>query len=121
MSSRSAWTDYQVTQFIATLPSSPYLGLHYSNPGLGGIGGAEFSGGSYVRQALTLSALNGRSVYNTNAMLFTGLLASTVAWLGIWDAAAAGNLRAYIQVLPTVPIIGGGQFPVNAGDLALVF
>ena len=117
----SAWTDYQVAQFIASLPASPYLGLHYSNPGLGGIGGAEFSGGSYVRQALVLSALSGRSVYNTNAMLFTGLLASTVNFLGIWDDAAAGNLRAYIQVLPGVAILGGGQFPVNVGDLALVF
>lgn len=119
--SASAWTDYQVSQFVASLPGTPFLGLHYSNPGLGGIGGAEFSGGSYARQAMTLSALNSRSVYNTNAMLFTGLLASTVAWLGIWDAAAAGQMRAYIQVLPTVPIIGGGQFPVNVGDVALVW
>lgn len=119
--SGSAWTDYQVAQFVASLPASPYLGLHYSNPGLGGIGGAEFSDGSYVRQELVLSALNARSVYNTNAILFTGLLAATVAYLGVWDAAVAGNLRAYIQVLPGVPIIGGGQFPVNVGDLALVF
>jgi hypothetical protein len=117
----SSWTDYQVTQFFAALPASPYLGLHYANPSLGGLGMAEFSGGSYARQVLTLSAVNSRAVYNTNAILFTGLLASTVAFLGVWDAASAGNLRAYIGVLPTVPVVGGGQFPVNVGDLALVF
>lgn len=119
----SAWTDYQVALFLSTpaLPASPYLALHYANPSLGGLGAAEFSGGSYARQAMTLSAVNGRAVYNTNAMLFTGLLASTVAFLGIWDASAAGNLRGYISVLPTVPVVGGGQFPVNVGDVALTF
>lgn len=117
----SSWTDYQVAQFFASLPSSPYLGLHYANPALGGLGMAELTGGSYARQVLSLSAVNSRAVYNTNAILFTGLAATQVAYLGIWDAVTAGNLRAYIAVLPAATVVGGGQFPVNVGDLALTF
>src|SRR5690349_8678293 len=109
----SAWTDYQVAEFFASLPATKYLGLHYSNPALGGLGQAEFSGGSYVRQEIVMSEVNSRAIYNTAPVLFTGLLASTVAFLGLWDAVSGGNLRAYIGVLPTAEVIGGGQFPVN--------
>ena len=117
----SSFTDYQVAQFFASLPGTPYLAMHYANPALGGLGAAEFSGGSYTRHALPLSAVNSRAVYNTTPVLFTGLSASTLAFLGIWDASSGGNLRAYIAVLPTVAISSGGQFPVGVGDIALTF
>lgn len=116
-----SYTDHQVGLFFATLPSSAFLSLHYANPALGGLGAAEFTGGSYVRQPLSLSVVSQRAIHNTNAILFTGLPASTVAYLGIWDAVAAGILRAYIPVLPTAAVVSGGQFPVSVGDLALTF
>lgn len=117
----SSWSDFQVTQFFATLPASPYLGLHYANPALGGFGLAEVTGGSYARQALPLSAPQARAVYNTSPALFTGLSSISVSWLGIWDALSGGNLVAQIQVLPAIAVSNGGQFPVNVGDIALVF
>lgn len=117
----SSWSDYQVNQFFASLPASPYLALHYANPALGGLGNAEVTGGAYTRQALPLSAPQARAVYNTSPALFTGLTSLTVSWLGIWDALSGGNLRAQIQVLPAIAVSNGGQFPVNVGDIALVF
>lgn len=119
--STGSFTDYQVGLFFATLPSGLYLGLHYSNPALGGVGSAEFSGGTYVRQALSLSAMASRAAYNTNPMQFSGLLASAVAYLGVWDAPAVGVLRAYVSVLPNAQVSAGGTFAVNVGDLALTF
>lgn len=117
------WSDFQVAKFLATpaLPAQMYLALHYTNPAMGGLGSGEVSGGSYLRQALTMSAMSNRAIYNTAAVLFTNLPGVTVAYLGIWDAASGGNLIGYIQVLPTITVQAGGQFPVNAGDVALAF
>lgn len=118
----SAWTDAQVADFFATLPASPYLSCHVTNPSLGGLGAGEVTGGGYVRQALTLSSVASRSVHNANAIEFISMPAVTVTYLGIYDAPTAGVLRAYIQVPGTgITLTAGGQLPINVGDLALTF
>jgi hypothetical protein len=116
-----SWSDLQVTEFFGDLPNPLYLSLHYYNPAMGGVGSAEFSGGSYLRQSLTFSAPSNRSIYNTNPVTFNNLLASQLAYLGLWDAATAGNLVATIPVLPVLTINSGGNFPVNVGDVVLSF
>lgn len=114
------WTDTTVNGWL-NFGASLYLGLHYGNPALGGLGSAEVSGGSYARQNITLATPQARATYNTVGCVFQGMPAVTVQYLGLWDAAGSGNLVAYIAVTPNVAVAAGGTFSVNPGDVAFTF
>lgn len=77
-----------------TAPTTLYLALHTADPTDAG-SGAEVSGGSYARQAITFGAASGGSAASSNAPSFTGMPAATVTHIGIWDASSGGNLLFY--------------------------
>lgn len=56
-------------------------------------GASELSGGSpvYARQAITWSPASGRSKATASSFVFPVPAASTVRWVGFWDAVTAGN------------------------------
>jgi hypothetical protein len=73
---------------------TPFLALYTSNPGPTNTG-AEASGGSYARQAITLSAASGAATSNTNEIVFTGLPGATITHWGIFNASTSGDFLAY--------------------------
>lgn len=85
-----------------------YVALYQTDP-TDADAGAEVSGGNYARQQVTAWDDPGatRATQNTNAITFPTASASwgTVGYIGIRDAAAAGNLLFYGQ-LTTSKIIG---------------
>ena len=71
------------------LVAQAYLSLHTSDPGLTGVN--EVTGGSYVRQAITMGTVSAGSVANTVLIAFDGMPAATVTHVGVWAAATVGD------------------------------
>lgn len=59
-----------------------HISLHTADPGADGSN--EVSGGSYVRKSATFSVATAGSSANTNAVVWTGMPASTITHCGIW-------------------------------------
>ena len=74
-----------------TAPSNHYVSLHTADPGETGV--SEVTGGSYARQAATFSAAvnPGGTIATSAALVFASMPATTVTYVGVWDASTAGN------------------------------
>ena len=76
-----------------TSPANVYVGLFTTDPTDAGTG-TEVTGGAYVRQKVTFGAPVDGQVSNSNEVLFPFFTASwgTITHVGLYDAAAEGNL-----------------------------
>jgi hypothetical protein len=107
------------TALEAMLQAPTFLAMHSDDPTALGSASSEFIGGGYFRQAITFAASAARAKVSLNAQVFTGLLAGSVGWLGVWTAISGGNL-CYVIVFDTpILIVDSGQFRCAAGDIAL--
>ena len=88
--------DYVLRDTADWAPTAVYLALHTADPAEDG-SGAEVSGGSYARQAITFNAAHATNgtIDNSSAEEFTNMPACTVSHIGIWDASSSGNLLFY--------------------------
>ena len=111
--------NYAENKMITDLLITPgcFVALHTADPGETGTG--ELSGGSYVRKAAGLAApVNGVST-NAADILYTGMPASTITHLGLWDAATAGNfLWGGVAGAPKT-YAAGDECKVTAGTLSV--
>ncbi len=104
--------------------STVYVSLHTSNPGITGAG--EVAGGSYARQAVGHSLWNaaatasdtGSECTNNATITFASIPASTLTYVGIWDAVSGGNFLIGGAFQTPIAVGGGGSFVFNAGQLA---
>lgn len=99
-----------------TSPGAVYLACFSTAPAATG-GGVEVTGGSYTRAAITFSAPANGSCANANEIDITGMPATTVRGLGIFDASANGSLLFYGTLLAAKTTNAGDTFTVKAGDL----
>jgi hypothetical protein len=90
--------------------SNKYVALFTSKPGPGG-GGTEVAETGYARVAISswVEVAEGDDIYRGNAAAvefpgFTLPAALSIEAAGVYDAAVAGNLLAW---LPVIPIEGG--------------
>ena len=83
--------------------------------------GAEVSGGSYARQAITFNAAHATAgtIDNSSAEEFTTMPAVTVSHIGIWDAASSGNLLFYGAVTASKAVGAGDTISLAAGALVI--
>lgn len=109
-------------------PATWYFGLLTTLPADDGTGSVEASGTSYARVAKTNNTTNfahigaGAAKVNSNAITFPAPGGSwgSVVGIGVYDAASAGNLRAWGAVstfTPAVadaPVIPSGTFSITA-------
>ena len=105
-----------------TAPANIYVSLWTSDPTDAG-SGTEVSGGSYARTAVSFATASGTSgnVLNDADVTFPTATASwgTVGWIGINDAATAGNLL-YHTALDTAKTIDSGDiFKISTGNLSV--
>ena len=105
-----------------TAPATVYVSLWTSDPTDAG-SGTEVSGGSYARTAVSFATASGTSgnVLNDADVTFPTATASwgTVGWIGINDAATAGNLL-YHTALDTAKTIDSGDiFKISTGNLSV--
>lgn len=99
-------------------PAALYLSLHADN---GGLIGAEVTGGSYARTAVTFGAASSGQATNSATVTFPTPSAAwgLVQWAAIYDAASGGN-RLYLEQLDA-PVYVASSWPVEfaAGEVAI--
>lgn len=116
-----SFTDYQVHLWLADLLAGKYLALHFDSPIHAGAYASEISGDGYVRAQVDFTAPSNRAVWNTNTIKFSGLPASTLTYLGGWDARNSGNLLWSIELPTPARVLHGGGYTVLPNELALSF
>jgi hypothetical protein len=93
-----------------------------SNPTDAG-SGTEVSGGSYARTAVSFATASGTSgnVLNDADVTFPTATASwgVVGWIGINDAATAGNLLYHTALDTSKTIDSGDIFKISTGNLSV--
>ena len=94
-----------------------YVSLHDDDPG--DSGDNEITGGSYARQAVTLTQPSGGASESVADVEFTDLPAVTLTHVGLWDAATNGNFLWGGPLTQSKAVDAGDSFVVLAGDLDL--
>lgn len=123
MSAMSNYLENAVLNYVLRdtadwAPTAVYLALHTADPAEDG-SGAEVSGGSYARQAITFNAAHATNgtIDNSSDEEFTNMPACTVTHIGIWDHATAGNLLFYGAVSASKTVTSGDTISLAAGSL----
>lgn len=99
--------------------STVYVALHSGDPGE--TGANEVSGGSYARQSAVFSPVSNNEWDNDNNIDFTGMPATTVDHVSLWDASSAGNcLWTSSGQSAMGDSVGSGEtYRIQAGDLSV--
>ena len=110
--------DYVLRDQADWAPAAVYLSLHTANPDEDG-SGAEVSGGSYARQAITFNAAHATAgtIDNSSVEEFTNMPACTVSHIGIWDHVSSGNLLFFGAVTASKAVGAGDTISLSAGSL----
>ena len=110
--------DYVLRDQADWAPAAVYLSLHTADPTDAGTG-AEVSGGSYARQAITFNAAHATAgrIDNSSAEEFTNMPACTVTHIGVWDHASSGNLLFHGAVSASKTVTSGDTISLAAGSL----
>lgn len=103
-----------------TSPATVYVSLWTSDPTDAG-SGTEVSGGSYARTAVTFGAPSNGVTTNSADVTFPTATASwgVVGWIGINDAATAGNLLYHSPLDSAKTIDSGDIFKISTGNLSV--
>jgi hypothetical protein len=110
--------DHILRNQAFTPPATVYLALFTSAPSDAG-GGTEVSGGSYARQAVTLSAASGGASSNSADITFPTATADwgTVTHCALMDALTGGNMLMWTPLDASKTVNNGDTFKIEAGDL----
>lgn len=100
------------------IPNGHWAALHNADPTTAGLATTEIQGGSYARQQVTWAPSNTRTTANSNALVWRNLPATTVAWIGFWDAQTGGTCVYSFGIAAQV-ISSGGSFTIPVNDLAV--
>lgn len=110
-----------------TVPGTVYVGLHKGDPTDAGSGGAEVSGGSYARVAVTNNntkwSRTSSTVTNSAVVDFGTATAdwatsgSEVTHVTVWDASSSGNLLFSAALDVARIILNGDPISFQIGQL----
>jgi hypothetical protein len=122
------FTDYMENKIIDHMlrnqsfspPATVYLALYTAAPGESG-GGTEVSGGSYARQAVTLSAASGGASSNSADITFPTATADwgTITHCALMDASTGGNMLMYTALDASKTVNNGDTLKFNASSLEI--
>jgi hypothetical protein len=103
-----------------TAPTTVYVGLYTTDPTDANTG-TEVSGGSYARTAVTFGAPSDGVTTNSAAVEFPTATGTwgTVGWIGLLDAATAGNLLYHTPLDVSKSISSGDIFKINTSALSV--
>jgi hypothetical protein len=110
--------DHMLRNQAYTPPSTVYLALFTTATSDAG-GGTEVSGGSYARQAVTLSAASGGASSNSADITFPQATADwgTITHVALMDALTGGNMLMHTPLDASKTVNNGDTFKINTGDL----
>jgi hypothetical protein len=112
--------DHVLRNTSYTSPTTTYVGLYTSNPDEGNTG-TEVSGGSYARQALSVTTASGGVVTSSADVTFPQATASwgTISHIGILDALTSGNLLMYTALTTSKTIDTGDILKITTNSLTV--
>ena len=112
--------DYVLRNTADWAPSAVYLALHTASPA-DDESGAEVSGGSYARQAITFNAAHATAgtATNSSAETFSSMPTATVTHIGIWDASSSGNLLFHGAGTASKAVTSGDSITVAADAITV--
>ena len=101
-----------------TSPTTVYVGLYTSDP-QDDNSGTEVSGGSYARQAISVTTASGGIVTSSADVTFPQATADwgTVSHIGLLDAASSGNLLMHTGLTTSKTISTGDVLKISSGSL----
>jgi len=112
--------DHVLRNVSYTSPTTVYVGLYTTNPGEGNTG-TEVSGGSYARQAVSVTTAAGGIVTSSADVTFPQATANwgTISHVGLLDAITSGNLLMYTPLTTSKTIETDDILKINTGSLTV--
>ena len=106
---------YLQARILSLVANGSYASLHIGDPGR--TGADEIAGVSYRRQVVEFGQPADGSIRNASPLTFEGMPARTIRYIGLFDAALAGNFLWGVELLSARTTAEGDTFRIRAGDL----
>ena len=103
----------------STAPTAPLKVALVTAAGSDTVAGTEVTGGSYARQSLTVGAASSGATSNSADVVFTGMPATTVVGVEIWDSAGTPVRLWYGTLAASRTVAAGDELRLVAGSLTL--
>ena len=104
----SRLVDASVATAAYTAPTAPIKGRLMATTGTNATPGTEVTGGSYTPQNFTFSAAASGVAANSGTVTYTGMPATTVNGIELWDSAGTPR-RQWTGALTTPKTVGAGD------------
>lgn len=114
------WSAAKANEWLASVGG--YVALHFDNPELSGAEESEVTGGGYARDNVIWTAPSSKTIWNTNSLAYSGLVAGTITYIAGWDALTGGTMDWYALV-PNGgwAVTTGAGILISPNDIALSF
>jgi hypothetical protein len=112
--------DHVLRNVSYSSPTTVFVGLYTSNP-TDTNSGTEVTGGSYARQALSVTTASAGIVTSSADVTFPQCTASwgSVGFIGILDAVTSGNLLMHTALTTAKTIDSGDILKITTGNLTV--
>jgi hypothetical protein len=112
--------DHVLKNVSYTSPTTVYVGLFTAAP-TDTTSGTEVSGGSYARQALSVTTASAGITTSSADINFPQAGASwgTISHIGVLDALTSGNLLMYTPLTTAKTIDTGDILKISSGNLSV--
>ena len=112
--------DHVLRNVSYSSPTTVFVGLYTSNP-TDTNSGTEVTGGSYARQALSVTTASAGIVTSSADVTFPQCTASwgSVGFIGILDAITSGNLLMHTALTTAKTIDSGDILKISSGNLTV--
>ena len=102
-----------------TRPTTPLKVALVTANGTDSTAGTEVTGGSYARQNLSVAAAVNGATSNSADLAWTGLPATTVVGVEIWDSSGTPVRLWYGPLAASRTVAAGDELKLTAGSLSL--
>ena len=103
----------------ATRPTLPLKLALSTSAGSDTTAGTEVTGGSYARQTVVFGAASAGAVATTADVVFTGMPATTITGIEIYDSAGTPVRLAYGTLSASKTTNSGDTFTIATGNLTI--
>jgi hypothetical protein len=118
MPAQGLFSDRRVNLWLSQL-TSVYLGLAFDDPNIAGAYASEVFGGSYARILVAFDTPDGRAIFNTSDVVWTGMPATRVTHVVAWNAQYNGDMEYSVPLAKAEPVEAGKKFTVPSATLAI--
>jgi hypothetical protein len=118
MAAQGLFSDYRINLWLADL-TTLWLGLAFDDPNIAGAYASEVFGGSYARIKVVFGDPDGRAIFNTSDITWTGMPATRVTHVVGWNAQYNGDMEYSVPLPQAQPVLAGKKFSVPSAALAI--